>query len=253
VAVNNALIEDSINNADIKQVSGVNNWSPNAGGICVVNNASIKHVVNSGKISVVSTLEGDDIGGTVYVSGISVINCGEIQKSLNKGEINATSKEIMVFAGGISASSEFTTSGMQQILPVINECGNQGDVNVVTQDERAYVFAGGISGFVYGIVKNSYSTADFEKEYAEGKYFVGTFLGAVDVDYYGGAYVAIEEIYVKELENPSFHVGASFLSSYDIDGVLVNRSIYGLGFDFNAHVNVESLEELVLQEVYWNE
>lgn len=254
VALNNvnSIIEGCKNNANIKQTSSLNGWSPNASGICFMNNGSIKNAINSGTIMVESLYEGDDASGSVNVSGISANNLGEIIKSLNKGEIKANSKDFIVYAGGITAITEcIYDSYGRRIWSEVGNCGNQGDVNISTSGEKAYAFVGGISGAVYySYISNCYSIASFENGYNEGKYCVGTFIGTVDQE---SGYLCLDadDIYVEGKDNIPCQIGSVLYKLY-VNGVLSQITI-GEGINIVDIIFTKTAEEIRAQEVYWDE
>lgn len=251
VAVNNLLVEDCKNNASISQSSAVNGWSPNASGICMINNASIKHTINTGKISVNSTVEGESVGGSVYAAGICATNYGEVLNSLNKGEITVSSKQLIVYAGGVVADSQYTAPNRNLIWSVVDACGNKGDINISTDNDRAYVFAGGICGTVtYAVVKNCYSIASFAQGYSETKYYIGTFLGSADTDSYGLC-LEVNNVYVAAQDNVLLQAAAVLRNIY-MGGVLVQIQIEK-GGNFNDIVFTQTAEEIMAQGVYWDE
>ena len=82
--------------------------------------------------------------------GITGINYGYVNKSLNKGTISSTGYFSTSRSGGISGKNYGT----------ISFCGNQGRIEI-TSSGNVQVFAGGISAQNNKLIRNCYNEADF--------------------------------------------------------------------------------------------
>ena len=81
-----------------------------------VNGATIKNVITTGEVYVVSTASGD--GGLTFVGGVCARTSGTIQNCGNTAKIHAKSEGALLMIGGICGDNEGT----------IKNCYNRGDV-----------------------------------------------------------------------------------------------------------------------------
>lgn len=235
------------NHATLTQNSQLNGWSPNVAGIVQTNYGKILNCFNLSSLSVNSLNNEEAATGNVFLGGICALNYGEIEKCLNKGSLNVESKKIIVYTGGICAYSSYWVNDQLLISSSINSCGVDCQINVQTENEKAFAFIGGISGYLYGTSKDCYSVATFTTGYDNTKYFVGSFLGSAYLESsLFGSYirVTISNDFVLQQENITYQIGSL------ING---NQIITGLDSPNEEIKTISSLEELKQQEVYWSE
>ncbi|MDE6472483.1 MAG: hypothetical protein K2L52_05595 [Clostridia bacterium] len=179
--VNNYVISDTVNKADISQTSANAGWSPIACGIVSRNYYLVKNCENLGSISATSNcgqIGADDVApsatsagiaylngvyknginasiekcknsgeisaisnGEVYIGGITATSYGYIYNSINSG--NITVKAHTVYAGGILGFSQVAIDSGYIYFSTVDSCISQGKINVKS-DDTAYV--GGIVG-----------------------------------------------------------------------------------------------------------
>ncbi|MCI8420738.1 MAG: hypothetical protein HFE34_00440 [Clostridia bacterium] len=174
--INNYVISDTVNQADISQKSDIAGWSPIACGIVLRNYYLVKNCENSGLISAISSSEQTGTGdgapsvtsagisylngggasiemcknvgeisaignGEAITGGISATSYGYIYNSINSGDISV--KAQTVYAGGILGSGEVAIDSRYIYFANVDSCISQGKINV-TADNIAYV--GGIAG-----------------------------------------------------------------------------------------------------------
>ena len=248
------VIKNSKNHANISQTSGLDSWSPNVSGLAMTNYGTIDGCTNFGNMTATATNNTDSAQGSILAGGISSTNYGLIKKCLNKGSINATSVKIIVYAGGICGFSDYWTHNGNIIYPAIINCGTQGDITASSETEKAFVLAGGISGFLYGEVTNCYSLSTINTAYDDDKNFIGSLLGSAVVgsDYWGNEYIAITSInnHVVQNDNTPHHVGALVYRYEDYTGH--HTSIVYVGENTQG-ITVANSNSITQQEVYFDE
>ena len=248
VSVNNfnATVENCVNNAKLFQTSSHNEWFPIVSGITAINYGTIKKCNNTAELKATSLNNADYASGEVCLGGIVSENCGKIEQCKNTGNIFVESKKIIVYCGGISAKSIFWELDGETIMSEINNCGAEGQITVNTTNDYALVFSGGISGYLYGRMINSYSLTTFNTDFNNIKYFLGTALGSVYYDLPRNTYVFdAANNYVLMQENVPYQVGASFF----------NGDVWGVGISFNpAYIVTATTEnQIKSKEIYLNE
>lgn len=247
-------IKDSKNHANISQTSALDSWSPNVSGFSMSNYGTIDGCVNFGTMTATSTNDTDNAQGSVLIGGITSNNYGLIQKSLNKGTINASVKKIIIYAGGISGFTDYWTNNGTVIYPAIINCGTQGNINTTSEDEKSFVLAGGISGFLYGEIIDCYSLSTLTTAHDDERTFIGSLLGSaiVGADYWGREYIAItsQNNYVIQNENTPNHIGALLYRYEDLTGN--HTSIVYVGEDASG-VTVTNDSTIMQKEVYFDE
>lgn len=283
----NGVISNCKNYAVLQQTSANGDWSPNISGVALTNYNIIKNCYNYGEITATSTYQAEELGGSVYTSGICVINYAKIEHCINKANINTSSKRGMiycgginainysiidkclsnanllassnnglVYCGGINAFSTYYQNTQENVvyLPVIKNCGVEGNINASTEQDAIFVFAGGISGRFSGrwdlnncgSLINCYSIATFTNGNTLDKYFIGTFVGFTEVTtnilgtFYG---LTANNIFLLKQENIANQIAALISGSSIYNGISFEASI----------ITLNSLEEVKQQGVYWYE
>ena len=255
IAVSNELsghIEDCKNNAKIEQSSSTNKWSPTVAGIVLTNYGSIYNSYNLANLKIISTNNEEEAEGNVFLGGICAMNYSEISKCLNKGSLTSESKKIIVYCGGIIAYSQNYVKDKKLLSsPNISGCGVDCNIDVVTEDEKAYVFGGGIGGYLEsGKMANCYSLATFKTDYDETKYFFGTSLGMgyCNILYFGGVPFeiyfgfSVSKVCMLEQSNVTLQIGAL---------LNVNSITTGITFNLDGLFTLGSLDLIKQQGVYW--
>ena len=251
ICINNevtGIIQNSKNSASISQTSALDSWSPNVSGFSMNNYGTIDGCTNLGNITATSTNNADNAQGNILIGGIVSNNYGLIQTCLNKGKLTATSMKIIIYAGGISAYSDYWIHGNTSIIPAILNCGTQGLISVSSEDEDAFVLAGGISGYMYGEISSCYSLSTFDTEYSEDKNFIGNFLGSASLDYWGRLQLFdVAYNMVIEHENSPYHIGALVYKTQ------TTTSLVYVGQNITLGVTTASESEIKQSEIYFNE
>lgn len=216
------------NYANITQESIKNSWSPNVAGIVVQNYGKVQASINFGTLNNFSNCDNENGEELVLIGGISANNYGLIDKCLNKGDINATSKKLMVYAGGVSGYGIYNSISSDNtiVTSTISNSGATGNISVVTEGKKAYVFAGGISGYLYGEMVNCFSLSSFEmgiEEEGNKKYFIGNSVGATYVQF-SIIYLIATNNFILDRANVNAHIGA----------IISNGSIVGINQDYNV-------------------
>lgn len=153
VSVNNNIIYQCANVADISQTSADEHWNPIVAGIVVQNAYLVEDCENRGSLSAKSVCgqfevqEGQE--SIVSATGIAYLNRGSnvapyIRGCKNLGSVESVAQYRDVYATGVCIS----TSG------VIENCANEGAITARAENGRG-ANAGGISGITYGNVLKS--------------------------------------------------------------------------------------------------
>lgn len=258
----NAKILNCKNYAKLTQTSQVDEWSPNVAGMVLTNYGLIKNSINYAQINAVSNNDLQDAKGSVFAAGIATMNYGNITKCLNKGQISASSKMLIVYAGGISAYSTYFIGNNYTLIPEIKNCGVDANINVSTEGENAFVFAGGISGYLYGKINDCFSLSTFTNGNNDNKYFVGLCVGSLYAQNYTIGGIIIPERYIIVLEAKNVYMLNQSNVSAQV-GSLININMYNERLIVSKNVSVSDLfenfstsetrEYIEQQEVYWNE
>lgn len=143
ICVNNSgsgTISDCKNHADILQDSSIDEWSPNVGGIVLTNYGSVGGCINYGDLKVVSTNELEDSDRLAFLGGIAAVNHSKIEKCLSKGNLTVSTKQLLIYCGGISAYSASTYNESKSFNAEILDCGAVGTLNISTEDENVFAF-----------------------------------------------------------------------------------------------------------------
>lgn len=238
-----AVVENCKNNATITQTSQTEGWSPNVSGIVLTNHGKINKCFNLGNLYIYANANRITKSGFVFLGGISSMNHGVIEKSLNKADLTANSKDITIYCGGISAYSGLAENSTK--APSIKNCGVQGKIDVVKQSESTYAYIGGISGYMYGEVLSNYSLASFAQSYSENKLFVGLCLGSAFTN--DGKFLALSVNKNIVLAQPSTECQiASF--------IFLNKPFAAqLNAENGEILTLNTIQEITAHEVYWNE
>lgn len=262
IALNNDFageILNCTNRAELKQTSDQNGWSPNVSGICQTNLGTIVTSTNYGTICNISNNTHESASGQILVGGVVATNYGVIDNCYNAGDINITSSRINIFAGGIVASSDYTLKKESEYVQSrIFNCGVRGNISASVLDEGAMVFLGGISGYAYGEIRDSFSSATFTNGANEKNYFVGTLAGAVECvtsynfiegkEYPSSIYLGVYNCYLLDMENVEYHMGC-LVTGNSIKFIQYNYSVSNIS---NGATTVYSLDKLKSQEVYYD-
>ena len=240
------VVQNCRNYVSLTQTSTLDEWSPSVGGIVVENYGLIDNSYNYGKVSITSS--GEDTSYNVCVAGVSALNYGNVTKCLNKGEIYSSSQRLVTYVGGITAYSSYWIENNQGITPVINGCGSVGNISFTSEHEDAFVFAGGISGYLYGEVSSCYSLAMYTNGYDESKYFVGSCVGSSYLQYQFFQNViclSASNNYMLDQSNVLYQIGA----------LINNATIVSTGLDTSNNEIISGREESEIKEkeVYWDE
>lgn len=245
----NAKIISCNNKANLAQVSSLRGWSPNVAGIALCNYGLIESAINNGNLEVESLNNDEDALGNVFIAGISTTNYGSVIKCFNNGEIVVDSIKLIVYGGGITAYSYYYLDNNQIILPEIVNCISSCNMNVKTQLDNAFVFAGGISGYLYGKINGCFSLSTYTTGYDENKYFIGSCLGSSYVQYQ----LFQNVICLYDVKNNYMLEQPNIL--YQIGSLINNGAIVSKGLDAGSSeiANVFDENELKEQELYWYE
>ena len=244
------IIKDVKTYANVSQSSALDSWSPNVSGVAMTNYGTIENCFNFGTITATSTNNTDDAQGVILIGGISSNNYGLIQKCLNKGTINATSQKLIIYAGGICGFSDYWENNGNIIYPGIINCGSQGEINVSSEDEKAFVLAGGISGFLCGEIVNCYSLSTISTAYDDDKNFIGSLLGSASINYFEYVIITSSNNYVIEQDNTPHHIGTLVYRYQDATGM--HTSIVYVGENITG-ISVASESTIKQKEIYFDE
>ncbi|MGN0961934.1 MAG: hypothetical protein ACI4PF_07065, partial [Christensenellales bacterium] len=146
-----------------------------------------------------------------------------------------------------TAYSSYRVENNQMIVPSIKDCGSDSEISLQTEND-IFIFAGGISGFLYGEINNCYSLSTFTNGYDENKYYIGSCLGSSYLQYQifqSVICISASNNYVLDQTNVLYQIGS----------LINNGTIVSKGLDCNNGEIKTSLseEEIKQQEVYWDE
>lgn len=222
--VNNGVLSENVNCADIAQTSGAEGWSPIVCGIVLNNSYTAEYCQSTGKLSATSSyvsenspsasvagiaylnsgsivcckVSGDiavGCGGIGYAGGIAARTCEVIYGSYYSGSISVAAKS--AFAGGILASGEVASNGYSVYCGAAQDCISESVISVSATDKSC---AGGIAGFIQeggfeqyktdengNIIRDENGKPATETIYLGGGATNSYFLGkcATDVEYFG--------------------------------------------------------------------
>lgn len=248
IVVNNESVGKIINcknYTNISQKSEISGWSPNVSGICINNYGFIESCFNLALLKIESTYDEDENQGTIFLGGIACMNYGDIKKCLNNSDLEVKTKLLNVYCGGICA---YSTYYLNNVMPTIKNCGENGKINIYPENESTFIFVGGISGYLYGEVSNCYSMASFENGYNAINYFVGTCIGASYLQYQIFSNViclVANNNYVLYQLNAEYYIGC-LLNNNVIVSTGINNENGGIS-------TVMTEDEIKQSEVYWDE
>ncbi|MDE6201294.1 MAG: hypothetical protein K2M47_05400 [Clostridiales bacterium] len=148
--VNNGEIIGCVNNADIAQTSGNENWNPIACGIVMTNSYLVNNCENTGNISAVSTCETESENArSAIAAGIAYVNSNAnivpyIVNCANTGDVESSAVGGNSYAAGVCMSS---SGGIEQ-------CTNSGAISA--ESGNGYeTLVGGIADYAYGYIYKS--------------------------------------------------------------------------------------------------
>lgn len=239
-----ANVTNCKNNAKIAQTSNTSGWSPKVSGIVLTNYGNIKKCFNLNLLKASSTFDEQSAKGNVFLGGISCSNYGVIESSLNKADLQASSKSLIIYTGGIAAHSSYYKKDGVKFLPIIKGCGVSGNISSLLEGDNLYSFVGGIAGFLYGELINNYSLATFSQNYNIEQDIIGTVLGSAYVE---GKVILLNILNNVVLSSSSTEVHIGCLVN---DGSIVSA---GLNTDSSLVLTAESEQEVMAKEVYWSE
>ena len=196
----NGTIKDCYNYAKLSQTNNSASWSPNTAGIVLTNKGLTKNCYNFESLQVISnsTIENEEdekdkilTDHSIYLGGICARNFNKIDKCINKGNIISKSNRIVSFIGGIVSYS--VTNTEVNTASLINASGVDCKISYESNNEKAYVFVGGLAGFLNGKVSNCYSLATMQQISSQSelnisqdeteKYFVGSCIGLTNWEF----------------------------------------------------------------------
>lgn len=236
------------NYAQITQTSESNEWSPTVAGIVLTNYGNIENSTNLGELNITSYNARENAQGNIFVGGIAANNFGSITKCLNKGNINTTSERIITYAGGIVAYSSYWVDKETAHYPILNNCGATGVLNVTSNTEKAFVFAGGIGGsFQYGDIIDCFSLSEFTTLADEEKNFLGLLLGSsyVETDFFGYSYI--------QLAPNNNYVAYSDYSENHLGSIINGSTIVAMKMNLDQGVTITTEDNIKTQGVYFDE
>ena len=158
----NGIILNCVNNAKLTQTNALDKWNPNVAGIAINNYGDVEDCENFGDLIVSSTVDSES-SSCVFVGGIVSMNYSNITHSKNNADIEISSKQKMIYSGGICAfSNGFTlSSGEESRTSSIVECGQVGNFSFDVAD-NIYVVAGGLVGRNdYYEIRNCFASSQF--------------------------------------------------------------------------------------------
>lgn len=154
---NNYLVSDCVNNAELKQTSPEQTWSPFVAGINAHNYYVVQNCVNNGALTSISTckITGDayptaSVGGIAIDNAVGTYSNGQsvlIYECANNGALKAQTEHANIRIGGIVARCY----GNLQLAV------NYGDITASSSRPSSENAVGGIAGTSCGYVVGAYS------------------------------------------------------------------------------------------------
>lgn len=236
----NANISSCINHASLLQNTSSNAWSLNVGGIAIINFGTITNSINYGNLSANHNGEEKTNSG-IFIGGISANNYALIEHCKNIGNISCESQVIAIYAGGITG---YTAQQNYNINPTINACGSVGNFDLKKTDDEIFMYCGGISGYMVGIISNCYSMSTYTQSYSqEKKNMIGLLIGA------SSGQTFIETRILLDIIND--HCLLEEQSTKPIAIVYTNMGyiyVENLSADITIHATQQEIEQT---DVYW--
>ena len=233
----NANISSCNNHASLCQNTSSNAWSPNVGGIATLNLGTITNSINYGSLTANHSGEEKTNSG-VFIGGISAQNYSVIEHCKNVGNIISTTNVIAIYAGGITGY----TAQQNYNSPTINSCASTGNFDLTKTDNDIFMYCGGISGFMVGIITNCYSTATYSQSYSQdNKNAIGLLVGAS----------RIQDIYIS-LNISNDHCVLIEQTTKPVAVVFNIFNYYSYVENLEADITIHSSEQEIEQtDVYW--
>ena len=235
----NANISSCNNHASLCQNTSSNAWSPNVAGIATLNLGTITNSINYGSLTANHSGEEKTNSG-VFIGGISAQNYSVIEHCKNIGDIISSTNVITIYAGGIAGY----TAQQNNSNPTITSCGSIGNFNLTKIDDTVFMFCGGISGFMVGMITNCYSIATYCQSYSQEKSnMIGLLIGASS----GQAFLSVQ-IY---LDISNDHCLLTEQSTKPVAIVYTNMGyiyVENLDADITIHATKQDVEQT---DVYW--
>ena len=238
-----------------EQSASGTNLSANAGGVAALNIS----LINDCRVSAAVRATADY--GHAFAGGIAAMNSytgnvyGTISASLSSGGVYGESLFYNVYVGGIAAENN---------QALIKACGQTGEVSANGMNEEAYGFIGGVVGYNYGSVSNSFfigAISDYDE-----KTFVGGICGLIRPSFSINYYTMRYQMQIGLINNyfsAGEHVSGSFLLEMSYQDLRAGY-IYSCAF-LETHEGYDqyitdildfggtgaSIEEIKASEVYY--
>ncbi len=250
-----AVINKCKNNASLKQTSSHNEWNPTVAGVVLTNWGKVANSRNSAALQVVSNNQFDNAMGSAILGGIVGYNYGEINHCKNTGNLKVETKNIDVYCGGVFANATYwnNENGVTVTTSEVFNCGSECEIDVTTEHEKAITFVGGVGGYLFGEIKNSFSGSTFKTVFDKDKNYVGTLLGATYYDYMlDHFYFKSENSNVVMHEDVMYHIGAG-VTDFRVGINMVERrvTLFGIEMLDGSIITLSSINDLKELEEYY--
>jgi hypothetical protein len=195
-----------------------------AAGIVSVNNNLVENCINSGNVFVETASFLPYAGGVIAINNVRIYHCK------NEGDIFVLTEAYLSYAGGIASVNNHYTAA-------IDNCCAYGTIEAnAPQAGNILVFAGGVVGYLYGTVKDSYGVAEFD---CSGE---NAFIGGVAGVKLSNNVISDNNYYVDRT-NIAFGLGSILVIGWDNSRVVYNGVDEG-----TERVTIDEIPDL---EVYW--
>ena len=167
---NNSAISRSVNDAELNQTSGDEQWTPIVGGIVVDNTSLVEYCQSSGKISV----KGQELA---ICAGIAARTYGQTYYCLSSGDITVNTEN--GYVGGIFGMQYVATDGRYIYIGLAQYCLSRGSIYATLGGGESCV--GGVGGRV--------QEAEWADAFYGGRVLNCIFIGGMNSVSYSGSIV----------------------------------------------------------------
>ncbi|MDE6585240.1 MAG: hypothetical protein K2K80_00985 [Clostridia bacterium] len=209
-SVNNGLLTNNVNEANLLQTAEDTGWNPMVGGIVLNNYSTVQYCKNSGALS-------SKGNASAYVGGICAMSYSILYGCLSSGDINAEAQN--VYAGGILGCSNWAHDDYDNIFcGTANYCVSESIIDVTVENDAA-AYVGGIVGFMQGVIVHDGESVFNLGGCVVGCYFIGT--PAKEVSYFGNIVGVCKAIVY---ESPTYFAGTREYNTFKGNYYLANSS-----------------------------
>lgn len=241
----NSVIKESTIQGQLTQSASSNAWSPNVGGVCLENYGTIEDVISNSSIKATSSADSlYQEGGypvAIIMGGIVANNYSIVQRCRTLGDLYAECNLGRMFIGGVSGL-DFTVTTIEEnkaVRSYVTKCVIDATLQVKTQNKKAVIAVGGISGGEESIVSLCCVNLDITQdivELTEGTLVIGGICGSIT-----------NTIFMEQAYFNNYYLYNNHFVAKDN----ISRSVGQVSNENFAGTKHSSLDEMKKVEEYW--